>query len=85
MEEGSYEVCVYYDSMLYACVGGGVVFMSILGALRMYVEFALGWRANGYKSVRAILVIGGIFMVCVFHCVVLVLRIFVVVGCLCEV
>ena len=51
----------------------------------MYVEFAFGWCVGGCESVKAILVIGGVSMVCVSHCEVLVLRIFVVVGCLCEV
>ena len=44
--------------------------MSILGVLRMYGEFALGWCASGCKSVRVILVIGGILIVCVSYCVV---------------
>ena len=63
------------------CVGGGGgCLMSILGVLCMHMKFAFGWCASRCESVGAILVIGGIFMVCVSHCVVLVLRIFMVVG-----
>lgn len=69
--------------LLYAC--GGVVYVRMLGGLCMYVEFAFVWCVGGCNNVGAILAIGGVPMVCVSHCVVLLLRIFVVVGYLCEV
>ena len=71
--------------LLYTCVV--VVYMSVLDVLCMYMEFAFGWCAGGCESVGAILMIGGISMVCVPLCVVLVvvLRIFMVVGCLYDV
>ena len=62
------------------CVwGGGGAFMSMLGLLHMHIEFAFGWCASGYENVGMILIIGG-SMVYVSHW--MVLRIFVVVGCL---
>ena len=51
--------------------------MSMLGVLHIYTKFAFKWCTSECESVGAILVIGGISMVCVSHCVVLVLRIFV--------
>ena len=68
--EGSYKIYVYYGGgqVVVVCMwGGGGLYVSVLGVLCMYMEFAF------------------ISMVCVSHCVVLVLRIFVVVGCLCDV
>ena len=50
----------------------------------MYIDFVFGWYAGGCENIGAILVIGSISMVCISHCVVLVLRIFGVVGCLYE-
>ena len=49
----------------------------MLGVLHIYTKFAFKWCTSECESVGAILVIGGISMVCVSHCVVLVLRIFV--------
>jgi hypothetical protein len=51
----------------------------------MYVEFVFGWCVGGCECVGMILVIGGILMACVSHYLMLVLRIFVVVGYLCDV
>ena len=51
----------------------------------MYMKFAFGWCASGCESVEAILEIGGVSKDYVSHHVMLLLRIFMVVGCLCEV
>ena len=73
--------------LLHMC--GVVVYMSVLDVLRVYMEFAFGWCAGVCESVGVILMIGGVFMVCVLLCVVLVLvlvlRVFMVVGCLYDV
>ena len=66
------------ELLLYVC--RRLVYMSMLGVLCMYVEFAFGWCAGRCEGIGTILVIGGNSMVCVSHCVVLVFRIFVVVG-----
>ena len=55
----------------------GLVYISILGGVRVFMEFAFGWCDGGCESVGAILVICGICMMCVSHCVVVLLRIFV--------
>lgn len=52
---------------LYVCVFGGAGVYDFFGWACMYMEFAFGWCANVCKRVGAILVIGGIFMVCVSH------------------
>jgi hypothetical protein len=57
----------------------------VLGVVCMYVQFGFEWCVGGCESVGTILVIGDISMVRVSHCVVLVLRIFMVVACLCDV
>ena len=65
--EGSYKIYVYYGGgqVVVVCMLGRL-YVSVLGVLCIYMEFAF------------------ISMLCVSHCVVLVLRIFMVVGCLCD-
>ena len=66
-------------------VGVGVVYVSVFGIFCMYMEFVFGWCASGCESIWGILVICGISMLCISHCMVFILRIFVVFGCLCDV
>ena len=66
--------------LFYAYVG--VMYMNMLGALCMYIEFVFRWCAGRCECVE---VIDDISIVCVSHCVILVQRILVVGGYLCEV
>ena len=69
------------------CVGGrgGGLYMNMLDTLCMYMEFAFGWCVGWCECVGMVMGIGGFSMMCVSHCMAFMLRIFMVVGCSCEV